>query len=214
MSNYEIKFSKNNNEIHLPVNPEELEVNSSQANESFEILKLGQIVIPIHMQLKEYSFEADFPHSKLFYIESSKDFQDADSCLKQFDKWRSALEPVRFMAGKVSSDHTLMSDAINTFVLIESLTIMEKAGEEEDKYVSFRLLEYNNYTNKIVNDPGKTSNPKNVGYYIVKTGDTLWAIAKKFYGSGAKYLKIYNANKNIILNPSLIYPGQKLVIPK
>ena len=49
--------------------------------------------------------------------------------------------------------------------------------------------------------------------YTVKAGDCLWNIAKKFYGNGAQYTKIYNANKNIIKNPNLIYPGQVLTIP-
>lgn len=50
-------------------------------------------------------------------------------------------------------------------------------------------------------------------YYTVKKGDTLWGIAKKYYGNGAKYTKIYNANKSKIKNPNLIYPGQKFLIP-
>lgn len=49
--------------------------------------------------------------------------------------------------------------------------------------------------------------------YKVKKGDTLWAIAKKYYGSGAKYTKIYNANKKLIKNPNLIQVGWKLTIP-
>lgn len=51
------------------------------------------------------------------------------------------------------------------------------------------------------------------GTYTVVKGDCLWNIAKKFYGSGPKYTVIYNANKGIIRNPSLIYPGQVLTIP-
>lgn len=49
--------------------------------------------------------------------------------------------------------------------------------------------------------------------YTVVKGDCLWAIAKTFYGSGTKYALIYNANKGIIKDPSLIYPGQVLTIP-
>lgn len=49
--------------------------------------------------------------------------------------------------------------------------------------------------------------------YTVKKGDTLWNIAKKYYGSGAKYTKIYNANKNKIKNPNLIQVGWVLTIP-
>lgn len=50
-------------------------------------------------------------------------------------------------------------------------------------------------------------------YYVIRKGDTLWAISKKYYGKGSLYTKIYNANRNIIKNPNLIYGGQKIVIP-
>ena len=50
--------------------------------------------------------------------------------------------------------------------------------------------------------------------YTVKPGDNLWNIAKQFYGSGAMYTKIYEANKDLIGgNPNLIFPGQQLIIP-
>ena len=49
--------------------------------------------------------------------------------------------------------------------------------------------------------------------YTVKKGDTLWAIASKYYGSGAQYTKIYKANTDKISNPNLIYPGQVFTIP-
>jgi len=50
-------------------------------------------------------------------------------------------------------------------------------------------------------------------YHTVKKGDCLWNIAKKYYGKGSDWKKIYNANKDLIKNPNLIYPNQKLVIP-
>ena len=49
--------------------------------------------------------------------------------------------------------------------------------------------------------------------YTVKKGDCLWNIAKQFYGNGALYTKIYDANTNKIANPNLIYVGQVFVIP-
>lgn len=48
------------------------------------------------------------------------------------------------------------------------------------------------------------------GTYIVKAGDTLWAIAKTFYGSGIECMRIVRKNK--IKNPNLIYPGQVLKV--
>ena len=44
-------------------------------------------------------------------------------------------------------------------------------------------------------------------------GDSLWKIAQKQLGSGKKWTELYEANKDTIKNPSLIYIGQTLIIP-
>ena len=51
-------------------------------------------------------------------------------------------------------------------------------------------------------------------YYIIKSGDTLSAIAKQFYGDANKYPKIFEANREVIKDANLIFPGQKIRIPK
>ncbi|MFC2174138.1 LysM peptidoglycan-binding domain-containing protein, partial [Acidobacteriota bacterium] len=51
-------------------------------------------------------------------------------------------------------------------------------------------------------------------YYVVEKGDTLGHIAKRFYGSANKYMKIFDANKDILDNPDLIKVGQRLRIPE
>lgn len=51
-------------------------------------------------------------------------------------------------------------------------------------------------------------------FYEVKKGDTLSKIAKEFYGDMMKYPVIFEANKPMLTNPDLIYPGQVLRIPK
>lgn len=51
-------------------------------------------------------------------------------------------------------------------------------------------------------------------FYEIKSGDTLGKIAKQHYGSASKYMKIFEANRDIIDNPDRIYPGQKIRIPK
>lgn len=49
--------------------------------------------------------------------------------------------------------------------------------------------------------------------YVVRKGDSLSKIAKEFYGDAKRWKKIFEANRDIISNPDLIRPGQKLVIP-
>lgn len=51
-------------------------------------------------------------------------------------------------------------------------------------------------------------------FYTVKSGDSLSKIAKKYYGNAMKYPTIFEANREVIKDPDLIYPGQVLRIPK
>ena len=50
-------------------------------------------------------------------------------------------------------------------------------------------------------------------FHTVVRGDTLSAIAKKFYGNANKYMAIFEANKPMLSHPDKIYPGQVLRIP-
>lgn len=49
--------------------------------------------------------------------------------------------------------------------------------------------------------------------YVVVNGDSLSKIAKREYGDASKWHRIYEANKSVIKDPDLIYPGQELKIP-
>ena len=51
-------------------------------------------------------------------------------------------------------------------------------------------------------------------YYTIVKGDNLSKIAKKFYGDANKYPVIFEANREVIKDANLIYPGQKIRIPK
>ncbi|WP_439287430.1 peptidoglycan-binding protein LysM [Lonepinella sp. BR2357] len=51
-------------------------------------------------------------------------------------------------------------------------------------------------------------------FYVIQKGDTLSAIAKKFYGNAAKYPAIVEANKEVIKDANKIFPGQKIRVPK
>ncbi len=220
MSDYAIFFDYDNKTYRLPVNPDEIKTKSAQSVEKYEVLGLDQIAVPTRMELKEYSFDCELPKKAYRYVETPNGFEDSEYYLKRFEEWRTDLKPVRFIATN-GGDHE-----IDTLVLIRNLDVTEKAGEEGDKYVSFSLLEYKEYGKKsqlevvgpseykaVEVNTSETTNPKSTGTYTVVKGDSLWAIAKKYYGDGSKYPKIYNANKDKIKNPSLIYPGQVLTIP-
>ena len=50
-------------------------------------------------------------------------------------------------------------------------------------------------------------------FYIIEKGDNLSKIAKKFYGDANEYPKIFEANREVIRDADLIFPGQKIRIP-
>jgi nucleoid-associated protein YgaU len=49
--------------------------------------------------------------------------------------------------------------------------------------------------------------------YVVVKGDSLSRIAKREYGDAQEWKRIYEANRDVIDNPDLIYPGQTLRLP-
>ena len=47
----------------------------------------------------------------------------------------------------------------------------------------------------------------------VQPGSTLWAIAREKYGEGIMYVEVFDANRDRIRDPDLIYPGQVFELP-
>ena len=64
---------------------------------------------------------------------------------------------------------------------------------------------------KVADNAG--SAPSDPVFHEVKKGENLWKIAEKHYGNGSKYTAIFEANKPMLKDPDLIYPGQNLRIP-
>lgn len=213
---YAVYFESSTGTFRVPVNPEKINQSRKQNNEKYHILKGGQVVVPTYVELEEYSFETEFPHAPTHYSES--DF--TASLLFMLKQWQDSRLPVRFIAVGENSD-------INKQVLIEDVQAAEKAGEEGDQYVSLKLLEYVPPAKRFIavpqpaglvkqEDAGNLQNPETVGgkEYTIQKGNTLWGLAKKYYGDGSQYTKIYEANKDKIKNPNLIYPDQVITIPE
>jgi nucleoid-associated protein YgaU len=55
--------------------------------------------------------------------------------------------------------------------------------------------------------------PPKTATTVVSGGDSLWRLSRLNYGKGEQYSAIYDANRKLIRNPNLIYPGQVFIIP-
>jgi LysM domain. len=206
-----LTYNNGAEKIRFPVNPESITVSSPFGYEDVNVNQLGEITIIGERELKEYSFESFLPRDyNPTYCEYTNIPKPWD-VINALERWRDSRKPCRLIA---------TGTPINTPVTIREFEYEpSKAGTPGDIYFSITLKEYQFVsfarvqTNKSPQKtrPGSRSKPKT---YVVKKGDCLWKIAKRFYGKGSEWRKIYDANRKVIgKNPNLIYPGQKLVIP-
>ena len=96
--------------------------------------------------------------------------------------------------------------------LIVEYRIKEAKKLNKDTFEAENYMEQKNYDKALeaVNNSSKIIIASNK---TVVKNDNLWNIAKKKYGDGSKWIKIWNANINKIGNPNLIYPDQVFDIP-
>ncbi len=114
---------------------------------------------------------------------------------------------------KVQAGDTLATIALNNYGSYKYHTKVYNANKELFKKNKDRLV----VGMTLVLPADGLLAPLKVGngtVYTVKAGDTLGKISAKYYGAAGKYTKIYEANKDRIKNPNVIFEGQKIVIPK
>ena len=66
---------------------------------------------------------------------------------------------------------------------------------------------------RLANLIAQSTSPVRINIVTVQPGNTLWAIARKRYGDGLLYVQVFEANRDKIKNPDLIYPGQLFDLP-
>lgn len=213
----------------LPVTPSKMEIKVNNTNKTLTLINEGEINILKMAGLTDIEFTCEIPQVKYPYAVYKEGFCGADYFLDYFESLKSSRKPFQFIVCRsLSSNKKLFNTNIK--VTLEDYKLSEDAGNGFDVKVKVKLKQWRDYGTKTVNITIAASKPKaaieprreattspapaQATTYTVVKGDCLWNIAKKLYGSGSKYIVIYNANKGVIGgNPNRIYPGQVLTIP-
>lgn len=217
-SDYQFWISANSEKekLQLPVNPEKITVKRGSNNDKISVIGLGEITIIQDRKAIEFSFSSFFPAS-YFPGAKVKKITPPLTIIKKITSWQESKKPVHFVVTQCG---------IDIYCSIESFSYSESGGDIGSYEYSIALKEYREITVRkisvdtstqkatVKNTEQRVDNTQKPKTYTVVSGDCLWNIAKKFYGNGSQYKKIYEANKKTIgSNPNLIYPGQVLTIP-
>ena len=198
--------------------PAKLTVKVKGKNKTLVLLNEGEVNFLRSPGLTEITVPLVFP--MLGGSRSPADYLDMLEDLKAHKK------TTQFILVRSSPSGQRLFDT-NMTVSVEDYNIVEDATKGLDVSVDVSLKQWRDYGTKTatveqsaageqtvtVEQEREASTAPAAKTYTVKKGDTLWAIAARFYGKGSEYAKIYEANGDKISNPSLIYPGQVLTLP-
>ncbi|WP_242957670.1 LysM peptidoglycan-binding domain-containing protein [Clostridium cochlearium] len=213
-----------NKTMKLPITPESYEIRDDEQIETVKLASIGDINIPTFEQPQSFSITGIFSTNKNHYLNKNL---IPDLISKTIDyvyvlrKWqkdkdiiRILIVPIDDIRARLDAKFYIKSVTINgeyeaTGDIGYTLDFVECPPEEAKPKIKAKNTVVKRPTPKAKQPPAK---PKQ-RTYTVKRGDCLWNIARRYYGNGALYTKIYNANRSKIKNPNLIYPGQVFVIP-
>lgn len=215
--------------VLLPIAPSNLQLKINNQNQTYTLINDGEINILKKAMLTDITFDVLIPQVQYPFANYKDGFQRPSYYLEQLETLKNNQEPFQFIVTRTFPDGKMMFDT-NMKVSLEDYQIDEDAGNGFDLMISIKLKQYKDYGTKVATinftSPKPTATvtkprsdvtspkPKNTAKtHKVVRGDTLWAIAKRYYGNGSQYPKIFNANKDKVKNPNLIYPGQVLTIP-
>lgn len=210
-------------ETLLPIAPSKLTLKIKNQNKTHTLIDEGEINVLKSAGLTDVEFDVLLPNVRYPFANYEDGFQKADYYLKIFEQLKVEKSHFQFMVSRKLPNDKVLFDT-NMTCSMESYTIKEDASQGFDVVVSIKLKQYREYGTKIlkvkknkkkatVEKTRKKKKTDKSKKYTVKKGDCLWKIAKQFYGDGSKWKTIYNANKDKIKNPNLIYVGQVFLIP-
>lgn len=151
-----------------------------------------------------------------YYSEDSNKLLRASTLLMEY------IAPFEFSGDFVDANYVIRDqiDAPNSREHQKSLSVNDQPASQ---HVNNTAIESEKNTMAISEEqPSEASQSQNLAmetaddesvYYTVRSGDWLSKLAKLFYGDKTKFMAIFEANRNVLSDPNILFPGQKLKIP-
>lgn len=199
--------TRTNEELVMPVTPSGFQLTAGRLVESLDMAQTGQVNLPGLPALFNEQIEFLLPSEARNYTAPGYSGEPY-AIVDKLSQWSSDGDVLRFIVTETP---------VNVPVLLPPVQYREEGGAG-DVTVTLTLREYR-YLNVEITGKMTTGNSgrsveaakKADTVYVVAKGDTLWGIARKYYGDGSLCYKL--ASRNGIKNANLIYPGQKITIP-
>ena len=218
----EIYLGTDNDKIRFPVVPSSIGVNRSNNIDTESVIKLGEVPIFNGTSLKTIEFTSFFPNQEYSFCDYTG-FMKPYEFSEKIQKWMYEGKPLRVI---------VTDSPTNMQCLIQQFDTVEQDGTR-DLYFTLNLLEYRpievpslsgSNTSNNSNNTQNTSRPSETNTnsnnqqktHKVVRGDTLYDIAKKYYGKGSLYPKIKEANKSkypSLAKNNIIQVKWELIIP-
>lgn len=181
--------------IFFEINQSEISISKKSTHKTYTLANGGEVIIPCT--------------DKLSIVQFSGFFYKNDNYLTILDM----MEKGEVLHLQIRG----LNLPIDFYVVIENFEAIEKGGDVRCIEYSISLKEYISQPFVMIEEGNAEENTQSAPetieiptIYIVKKGDTLWAIAKKYLGAGSRYPEL--AELNNIKNPHLIYIGQEIKI--
>lgn len=210
----------------FPSLPERIRVKNATQYQTYSAIRLGGIKIPNGTDPTTISWDGVFFGAAKMNESIVRHWQKPSECEKLLKDWQEKGTVLRLLVTETN---------INVDVTISQFTTEEYGGygnkEYSIEFIRYRELKVyttdelhvEKFEKKIKPRPEPPAPPQNL--YTVVSGDTLWGIARNFYGDGLRWQEIYNANADTIEstaaqygfgssdNGHWIWPGEVFVIP-
>lgn len=226
-----LSFNNQKEVFAIPVLPAEMTITEGANGNEYQIINGSSINVIQPNKLTEISFDSFFPAQAYPFVNTDEALTIPEY-LAYLEKWRDSKRPIRFVFTSISyTDSTKEPQkiAINMPVTIEEFEWTPKAGSDDIDYsITFKRYVFFQAIQTKVKQASKTAAKKTTattkkkrpsdkvtpGTVTVKSGDSLWTIAKKQLGDGDRWKEIQTLNKIPNAKVNNLKVGTVLKLPK